>query len=493
MSNFTLMPWAPSQWTDSLGNILEMGILYFYEAGTLIPKTTYKKADGSEANTNPVILDAAGRARVWLINNEAYDIIVHNQNDDFEYSILGVIVTTGTGGGGTTLFQDSPSVAWSTVTVGGNVYNVATVQPSAVLDYKVKADGTTGDEPGYLVQKVTDKLGNVFNVDGSGIKRVIIPLQDYLNKAGGGTVTGATTINDLTVVTFNMGPGAPGMLVIGPDGAATRQPIPEESGKVRVAAGDLLGYLGVKIQPGTGIEFNETTDGVNGKVIHISSTTEGEGAPLHEVMTGDGAGGILSSPDFTAVGGAVQGQTFRANATGEAVTAPNGSMVAQDIAEVTLGAWGGESAFFGKKGHNPSSNDGTISGLLVGEYLAGLYAPSGGNASIGTGSTRLAVYDEQAAIGVPFSAPALHQTDAVVLVGSSYSSTYHATICFFGTGTAFVVPAGGSLNKTIRLSNSSAASISVTGTATAFTLPPGTSRDLVWTEDSITPTVSKWY
>lgn len=492
MSGYTLMPWAPSQWTDSLGSILENGILYFYQAGTLVPKTTYKKADGSEANTNPVILDAAGRARVWLINDEAYDIVVHNRNDEFEYSVLGVVVSGGPGnGGGTTLFQDSPSVVWSTVVVGGNTYNVATVQPSAVLDYKVKADGTTGDTPGYLVQKITDKSGNTFNVDGAGLKRVVIPLQDYLHKEGGGTVTGSTTINDLTVVTFKMPAGSAGMLIIGSDGTVTRQPIPEESGRVRVAAGDILGYLGAKIAPGNGIEFNETTDGVNGKVIHINAAApDTTSAPLHEVMTGDGDGGVLSSPDFTAVGGAVQAKTLQANEAGEAITTPNGSVVAQDIAEMTLGAWGGDSAFFGKKGHNPTSNDGTIAGLLVAEYRADIYAPHGGEASIGTDAARLAVYDAQAAVDVPFSAPLLSQIDHVVLMGSSYSSPFHAIIAFNGTGTSFAVPAGTSLNRSIRLSNSSAVDISITGVATAFTLAAGASRDLFWSVGDLAP---KWY
>ena len=301
MSGYTLMPWAPSQWTDSLGSILENGILYFYQAGTLVPKTTYKKADGSEANTNPVVLDAAGRARVWLINDEAYDIVVHNRDDDFEYSVLGVIVRGGAGGSGsTTLFQDSPSVVWSTVTVGGNTYNVATVQPSAVLDYKVKADGSAGDTPGYLVEKITDKLGNTFNVDGSGLKRVVIPLQDYLNKAGGGTVTGATTINDLTVGTFKMPAGAAGMLIIGSDGTVTRQPIPAETGRIRMEADDIIGYARDKIQPGSGMRIDYTNDPDLGEIMSISMINIPEPImiPAKRIVLGSGTG-VTSYVDLT--------------------------------------------------------------------------------------------------------------------------------------------------------------------------------------------------
>lgn len=496
MSNFTLMPWAPSQWTDSLGNILEFGILRFYEAGTLIPKTTYKKADGSEANTNPLVLDSAARARVWLINGEAYDIVVHNKNDEFEYSVLDVVVNGGAGGGGTTtLFQDSPTVTWSTVTVGSNVYNIATVVPGSVLDYKVKADGTEGDEPGYLVAKLTDKVGATFDVDDDGIKRVIIPLQDYLNKGSGGTVTGPTTIQNLTVSTFNMGAGSAGMLVVGVDGAVTRAPIPEDLCKIKAGSGDIAGYYVDKIKQGAGIAFNFTADSVNGTVLHISSIDENPiTAPLDEVISGDGAGGIKSSPLFKASGGAVAAETFRANSTAVAIAAPNGSIEAKGVASVDQSTWGGAGfAFFGLKDHNPPTNDGTISGLMVGEYTASLYTNNGGSASIGTGISRLAVYGAQAAIDVPFSGPAFHPSDVAVLIGSTYTSAFHAVIAFFGTGTAFVAPAGNSINTTMRLSNSSAVSVAITGVATPFTLAPGASRDLIWTADSITPTVNKWY
>lgn len=468
-------PWFFEQFRAFNGSMLSGGKLYFFVAGsTVIPKKVYADYGLTTELTQPLVLDGSGTAPEYFMEPGLYKIVLRDSSTVPAGVMTGNLIATrdnvgGVGGGGgggedsymvkvraddaapgflDTKIGASATISWEIVDVGGGVLQIRpSVNLSAVRDWKVKSDNAD-PEPGFLDVKL---------VSGDGVTVTLNPATHQIRFDYSG-------------------------------------PIFEDDHKVLVDADDdIPGFLGAKWAPGTGIEFNVTNDGVNGKVIHISSTTEGEGAPLHEVMTGDGAGGILSSPDFTAVGGAVQGQTFQANAAGEAVTAPNGSMVAQDIAEVTLGAWGGDSAFFGKKGHNPTSNDGTISGLLAGEYLVGMYAPAGGNASLGTGSTRLAVYDEQAAIGVPFSAPALHQTDAVVLVGSSYSSTYHATICFFGTGTAFVVPAGSSLNKTIRLSNSSAASISVTGTATAFTLPPGTSRDLVWTEDSITPTVSKWY
>lgn len=52
------------QFFDSSGNPLAGGKLYFYEATTTDEQTTYSDAAGSTANTNPVVLDSAGRLEV---------------------------------------------------------------------------------------------------------------------------------------------------------------------------------------------------------------------------------------------------------------------------------------------------------------------------------------------------------------------------------------------------------------------------------------------
>jgi hypothetical protein len=54
------------QFFDDNGNPLSGGRLYTYDAGGTTPKATYTDAAGSTANANPVVLDAAGRATVFL-------------------------------------------------------------------------------------------------------------------------------------------------------------------------------------------------------------------------------------------------------------------------------------------------------------------------------------------------------------------------------------------------------------------------------------------
>ena len=466
-------PWFLEQFRALNGSMLSGGKLYFFVAGsTVLPKNIYADYALTTPLPQPLVLDGSGTAPEYFMEPGLYKIVLRDSTNTPAGDVMtGNLIATrdnvaGVGGGGSPTedsymvkvraddaapgFLDaklgaSATVSWEIVDVGGGVLQIVPhVNVNAVRDWKVKSDNLD-PTPGFLDVKLE-----------SG--------------------TGVTVTLNPTTHKFRFDYSGP---------------VFEDDHKVKVDSTDSIpGFLGAKLAPGTGIEFNETTDGVNGKVIHISAITDGDGAPLHEVMTGDGAGGVLSSPDFTAVGGAVQAKTLRANETGEAITTPNGSMVAQDIAEVTLSAWGGDAAFFGKKGHNPATNDGSIAGLRVGDYLVSLYAPSGGNASIGTASARLAVYDDLASVGVPFTAPGFHDTDFLVLTGASYSAAYHRVIAFNGTGTAFAVPAGSSLNSSIRLSNSSAAAISITGVATPFTLQPGTSRDLFWSVGDLLP---KWF
>ena len=50
---------------DNVGNPLSGGKIYTYYAGTTTPLAIYSAADKSAYATNPVILDANGRAKVW--------------------------------------------------------------------------------------------------------------------------------------------------------------------------------------------------------------------------------------------------------------------------------------------------------------------------------------------------------------------------------------------------------------------------------------------
>jgi hypothetical protein len=56
-----VMPVERRQWFDSSGNVLAGGKIYTYSCGTVTPKNTYSDYLLSNAHTNPIILDTAGR------------------------------------------------------------------------------------------------------------------------------------------------------------------------------------------------------------------------------------------------------------------------------------------------------------------------------------------------------------------------------------------------------------------------------------------------
>lgn len=75
-----LLPWVISREILNDGKLGSSAKIYTYESSTNTPKATYKKADGSELNTNPIICDASG-GFVCFLGSGAYRILVTDEND----------------------------------------------------------------------------------------------------------------------------------------------------------------------------------------------------------------------------------------------------------------------------------------------------------------------------------------------------------------------------------------------------------------------------
>jgi hypothetical protein len=65
---------------DSDGNPLSGGKLFAYAAGTTTPQDTYTSSALTSANANPVILDSAGRATIFL-SSDSYKFILKTSAD----------------------------------------------------------------------------------------------------------------------------------------------------------------------------------------------------------------------------------------------------------------------------------------------------------------------------------------------------------------------------------------------------------------------------
>lgn len=95
MPNVYSSPWFFQQFLDDSGYILSYGKVRTKYAGTSTDKATYSDSDGASANTNPVILDAAGRCQIFLVAG-SYDIYVYDSADVLIKTIEGVNAQTAT-------------------------------------------------------------------------------------------------------------------------------------------------------------------------------------------------------------------------------------------------------------------------------------------------------------------------------------------------------------------------------------------------------------
>jgi len=81
--NLSFIGGAGWQFFDDNGDPLSGGKIYTYAAGTTTPLTTYTSRNGLTPNTNPVILDAAGRTpqEIWATEGLLYKYVVKTSAD----------------------------------------------------------------------------------------------------------------------------------------------------------------------------------------------------------------------------------------------------------------------------------------------------------------------------------------------------------------------------------------------------------------------------
>lgn len=138
------------QFFDNNGTPLAGGKLYTYAAGTTTPQTTYTTSSGGIAQTNPIVLDAAGRVpgsnEIWLTDGQKYKFIlttstdvqlwsVDNISGVNDFSSLQPIIYNGSGNGVTTAFtlpsapanENTTNVYVNGVYQQKNTYSVAGV------------------------------------------------------------------------------------------------------------------------------------------------------------------------------------------------------------------------------------------------------------------------------------------------------------------------------------------------------------------------------
>ena len=92
------------QFFDNNGIPLNGGLLYTYQAGSTTPLTTYTDISGTIANTNPIVLNTAGRLanEIWLTYGFNYKFVLKDSTGqtigtyDNIYGMVGVQAAVGT-------------------------------------------------------------------------------------------------------------------------------------------------------------------------------------------------------------------------------------------------------------------------------------------------------------------------------------------------------------------------------------------------------------
>jgi hypothetical protein len=81
--NLSAFAGAGAQFFDSNGVPLAGGLLYVYTAGTTTPATTWTTNAGDVANTNPIVLNAAGRTpyEIWLNSGVTYKFALYTSTN----------------------------------------------------------------------------------------------------------------------------------------------------------------------------------------------------------------------------------------------------------------------------------------------------------------------------------------------------------------------------------------------------------------------------
>ena len=212
------------QFFDNNGLPLAGGLIYTYQAGSSTPLATYTTNNGTTPNSNPIILDAAGRTpqEVWMQTGYSYKLVLQTsagvtlQTLDNLYPILQTSTSTsspftagmimlwsgsiGSIPGGWVLCNGTngtPDLRDRFVVAAGSTYAVGATGGSADSIVVTHTHTATVTDPGHLHNATSTGTGTLINTGATGL-------------TGASTSTTATATTGISVTNASTGSSGTG-------------------------------------------------------------------------------------------------------------------------------------------------------------------------------------------------------------------------------------------------------------------------------------------
>lgn len=115
--------------------------LYSYIAGTTTPLVTYTNAGGTVSNTNPVVLDAAGGAVIWL-GQTAYKFVLKDASGGTIWTVDNVVSMTTLGCLGNNAIDHGCTGATTRQGAATNIVDLSDIKPAKITNANVNGIAT---------------------------------------------------------------------------------------------------------------------------------------------------------------------------------------------------------------------------------------------------------------------------------------------------------------------------------------------------------------
>jgi hypothetical protein len=148
----TLLPPGEQTFFDSNGQPLASGCVYFYIPGTTTPKATYQDSGQAIANTNPVQLDAAGRAIIYGTGTYRQVVKAAGSNASLPCSPAGTQIwdqLTASTDSSTTIYAGASSGTPNSITVTAPSFSGTDGQVINYISTNTNTGGATFNPSGF--------------------------------------------------------------------------------------------------------------------------------------------------------------------------------------------------------------------------------------------------------------------------------------------------------------------------------------------------------